>query len=57
MLIHAVEDIEEGQELTTFYIDVNHDLEERRRLLREKWFFDCNCGRCVDEETAIFRQR
>ncbi|KAH9933346.1 uncharacterized protein B0H18DRAFT_983168, partial [Fomitopsis serialis] len=50
--------IEAGEELCISYGHVEGmALEERQRELREGWFFECRCGRCVAEaETHNRRQ-
>ncbi|KAF9113468.1 hypothetical protein BGX27_001532 [Mortierella sp. AM989] len=45
-IVIALEDIETGQEVCTSYVDNGVQREERRQLLREKYFFDCLCPRC-----------
>lgn len=32
------------------YIDVINCRQERRKLLKDTWYFDCECARCVDNE-------
>uniref|UniRef100_A0A8D3D8E4 [histone H3]-lysine(4) N-trimethyltransferase n=1 Tax=Scophthalmus maximus TaxID=52904 RepID=A0A8D3D8E4_SCOMX len=38
--------IEEGQELTIAYVDYLNKSEERQRLLKTQYFFDCTCEHC-----------
>lgn len=38
--------IEEGEELTVSYVDFLNLSEERRRLLKSQYFFDCTCEHC-----------
>ncbi|PSK57777.1 Vacuolar protein sorting-associated protein 17 [Elsinoe australis] len=45
LTIHALRDIEAGEEVCTSYIDVVHPMRERRRILRH-WGFKCACGEC-----------
>lgn len=40
--------IEEGQELTVSYVDFLNLSEERQRLLKTQYFFDCTCEQCKD---------
>ncbi|KAG0301598.1 hypothetical protein BGZ98_008203 [Dissophora globulifera] len=49
-LIKALEDIEVGEEVCTSYVDNGVPREERRQLLREKYFFECLCPRCGDQQ-------
>ncbi|KAK9522924.1 hypothetical protein VZT92_019360 [Zoarces viviparus] len=38
--------IEEGEELTVAYVDFLNLSEERRRMLKAQYFFDCTCEHC-----------
>lgn len=40
---------------TTFYsyIDLLSTTQERRKLLRDTWYFDCQCVRCVDNDDHV----
>lgn len=38
--------IEEGEELTVSYVDFMNLSEERRRLLKTQYYFDCTCEHC-----------
>lgn len=38
--------IAEGEELTVAYVDFLNLSEERRRLLKTQYFFDCQCEHC-----------
>lgn len=38
--------IAEGEELTVSYVDYLNLSEERRRLLKTQYFFDCTCEHC-----------
>lgn len=59
-VLRAIRDVEIGEELCYSYIDVALSREERRKLLREKYFFECFCPKCGAEaqserEAAIER--
>lgn len=41
--------IEEGEELTVSYVDYLNLSEERQRLLKTQYFFDCTCEHCRDK--------
>ncbi|KXN71914.1 SET domain-containing protein [Conidiobolus coronatus NRRL 28638] len=41
--------IYKGQELTICYIDLIYSRQRRQLLLNSKYFFDCNCNRCFNE--------
>ncbi|KAF8628307.1 hypothetical protein AX17_006010 [Amanita inopinata Kibby_2008] len=49
MAFFAMRDIEAGEELCTTYIDVNDPVLQRRKELKEEWYFDCACARCQKE--------
>ncbi|RPA84054.1 SET domain-containing protein [Ascobolus immersus RN42] len=58
--LHAVRDIEVGEEVTLGYIMLVKSGVERRRELRERWRFDCKCEACMlapenqeDEEMEV----
>lgn len=38
--------ISEGEELTVAYVDFLNLSEERQRLLKTQYFFDCTCEHC-----------
>lgn len=38
--------IAEGEELTVSYVDFMNLSEERQRLLKTQYFFDCTCEHC-----------
>ncbi|KAF7667471.1 hypothetical protein LDENG_00061320 [Lucifuga dentata] len=44
--IRALGKIEEGEELTVSYVDFLNVTEERQRLLKAQYFFDCTCEHC-----------
>lgn len=49
--------VEPGEELCISYGHVEGmSLEERQNELREGWFFDCRCSRCVSEAEASGRK-
>lgn len=41
--------IEEGEELTVSYVDYLNLSEERQRLLKTQYFFDCTCEHCKNK--------
>ncbi len=45
----AAREIAPGEMITIRYIDVNKTLVERREELRETFYFDCTCSRCLNE--------
>ncbi|GJJ77128.1 hypothetical protein EMPS_09487 [Entomortierella parvispora] len=49
-IVRALEDIEVGQEVCSSYVDNGVQRQERRLLLKEKYYFDCHCPRCEEEE-------
>ena len=40
--------INKGDVLTIPYISPHYRTEDRQRKLREGWYFDCTCSRCLD---------
>ncbi|KAF8521089.1 SET domain-containing protein [Hysterangium stoloniferum] len=49
----ALEDIEPGQELLITYVNPDAGVRERRRLLREWGFGECNCKQCEKEAAEL----
>lgn len=47
MHVVAIKDIEAGEELTTFYIDVSDPVDIRQDLLQKRYGFRCTCDLCV----------
>ncbi|KAF9975341.1 hypothetical protein BGZ73_001062 [Actinomortierella ambigua] len=47
-IVVALEDIPAGQEVCTSYVDNGVQRAERRSLLKEKYYFDCQCPRCSE---------
>ena len=47
LTIHALSDIEEGQEITISYLSRRMEHAERQRFLKEKFYFDCRCDLCM----------
>ena len=39
-----------GEEVTISYVPVSMEREERRKILRSKYGFTCDCDRCAEEE-------
>jgi len=54
--VRAISKIKAGEQITVSYIDVLQSREERRRLLRRLWFFDCECIRCQSNDDDIVMQ-
>ncbi|KAF4129026.1 hypothetical protein GN958_ATG21775 [Phytophthora infestans] len=46
MEVRALRDIEEGEEITLSYIDIDKERSERQKELRDTKHFDCQCERC-----------
>lgn len=44
--IHAVRDIERGEEITISYLGETMYYIERQRILTERFYFDCGCDLC-----------
>lgn len=45
LTIHALRDIQPGEELNTSYIDICHPTAVRRQMLKD-WGFKCRCSAC-----------
>jgi hypothetical protein len=45
--VHAIRDIQSGEEITITYIDNEKDRETRMRRLKKNWGFDCGCSACT----------
>lgn len=41
--------IEDGEELTVSYVDYLNLSEERQRLLKTQYYFDCTCEHCKNK--------
>lgn len=48
LALEAKMDIAKGEEITISYISILQGRVKRRKKLREKWFFNCTCKRCLD---------
>jgi hypothetical protein len=48
--------VQPGEELCISYGDTDRPMEERRRMLRDWWGFNCNCVRCVREDLDINKE-
>lgn len=46
LTIHALRDIEAGQEITISYLPSTSEYAERQRYLKEKFKFECKCALC-----------
>ncbi|KAI9536369.1 Histone-lysine N-methyltransferase smyd1 [Dissostichus eleginoides] len=46
--LRSLSKIEGGDELTVSYVDFLNMTEERQRLLKTQYFFDCTCEHCKD---------
>ena len=44
-LVHTTEDLAPGDEITTNY-SIEENTDKRRKELKEKYGFDCECGNC-----------
>ncbi|KAG2179230.1 hypothetical protein INT43_002080 [Umbelopsis isabellina] len=48
-IIRLIDDVEEGEEITLAYIDVANSRKTRQQMLRDKYFFECECTRCSSD--------
>ncbi|KAL6062168.1 SET domain-containing protein [Balamuthia mandrillaris] len=44
--LRSIVDINEGDEITLNYVHIGDPTEQRRKALRETFFFECQCTRC-----------
>lgn len=50
MVAYTARDLKEGEEATVSYADVEGvDVAQRMMELKERWFFECACVRCLRE--------
>ncbi|KAA0714484.1 Histone-lysine N-methyltransferase SMYD1 [Triplophysa tibetana] len=47
--LHALGKISPGEELNVSYVDYLNLSEDRRRLLKQQYFFDCTCEHCTNK--------
>ncbi|ETS83682.1 hypothetical protein PFICI_05558 [Pestalotiopsis fici W106-1] len=50
LTIHALRDIQPGEELNTSYIDICHPTATRRQILKD-WGFKCQCSACESSDS------
>ena len=48
--LHALDHIEDGEELTINYVDTTNPTNARQEELRERYFFACHCQKCTKPE-------
>lgn len=46
--LRALGKISPGEEVTVSYVDYLNLSEDRRRLLKQQYFFDCTCEHCTN---------
>ncbi|KAF4128902.1 SET domain-containing protein [Phytophthora infestans] len=51
MNVHVIKDVKEGQELTISYVEVLQSTKKRQKILKDSYFFECQCSRCTTETT------
>ena len=51
IVIRATKNIQPGEEITISYIEILQTTKERHNELQERYFFQCQCERCCNEET------
>ncbi|EJU00643.1 hypothetical protein DACRYDRAFT_108715 [Dacryopinax primogenitus] len=52
-----IRDVEEEEELTISYVSLDLPRARRRAVLSGEWYFDCGCGRCLEERRGRGRGR
>lgn len=50
MLVRASVDIDKDQPITTTYLSLLYNTEERQRIMMSSWLFVCSCERCQDPD-------
>jgi hypothetical protein len=59
--IRCLSNIKAGEEVTLSYIDLLQTRDERRRELKENWYFDCECKRCctpqIDDQVNEIKKK
>ncbi|KAH4926535.1 hypothetical protein HBI23_155750 [Parastagonospora nodorum] len=53
--VHALRDIQPGEEITITYIDNEKDRKTRNTRLKKNWGFDCGCSACT-AHPAVFAE-
>ncbi|KAJ3330429.1 hypothetical protein HDU76_005717 [Blyttiomyces sp. JEL0837] len=53
--LRPMRDIAAGEELTISYIEIAEPRHKRRKELKERYFFDCECSACKQEPEPIAR--
>ena len=48
MFVRTIEDVENFSEIRISYLDITEKTVERKKRLKELYFFDCKCLRCED---------
>eukprot|EP00833_Pecoramyces_ruminatium_P018438 jgi/Orpsp1_1/1192470/evm.model.d7180000093595.1 len=48
-ILRAMRDIQQGEEICITYTDVMNSRKDRKKLLLEKYKFECHCERCIDD--------
>lgn len=49
MTVKAIKSIAKDEQVFVSYIDTTYCVTTRRRELKERYFFDCQCSKCVNE--------
>ncbi|CAG8536490.1 19973_t:CDS:2, partial [Racocetra fulgida] len=52
-ILRSIENIKAGEEITISYVDVAMSRTSRQKLLREKYFFKCQCPRCCTDDISM----
>lgn len=47
--LRALGKVSVGEELTVAYVDYLNLSEDRKRILKQQYFFDCNCDHCTNK--------
>lgn len=52
LVVHAIEQVKTGDELTISYTELFEPREVRQHELKSQYCFDCCCPRCLDKEDS-----
>ena len=51
MLFYALKDVQAGEEVSISYLSSGNSVKQRRKLLKDIFFFNCVCDKCLAEES------
>jgi hypothetical protein len=58
MVIYAIADIKQGDELTLAYTDPLEQYDKRHKIIENSWKFECKCRLCeIDHNDTNYEKR